>query len=101
MNKNLVLVMLLGLIVLILSGCSSPNAVNIKLPAIFNDHMVVQRNAEIPIWGKADPGGIIAVEFANQKKQTKVDADGNWHVELNPVKAGGPYEMKITGAETK
>lgn len=70
---------------------------NVTLPYVFSDGMVLQRDRAIPIWGKADPGERITVEFKNQKLSTFADASGNWKVSLNKEKHGGPYRLKITG----
>ncbi|MDF7824594.1 sialate O-acetylesterase [Pontiellaceae bacterium B12227] len=59
----------------------------VSLPNIFSDHMILQRNQENPVWGKADPGEKVTVEFAGQKKSTVADADGKWKVLLDPMSA--------------
>ena len=48
----------------------------VKLPSIFTDHMVLQRDKAVPVWGKAAPGEEVVVEFAGQKKTAKADASG-------------------------
>ncbi len=101
MLKKSNLALLIIFFISILSNCSTPNATNIEMSAVFNDHMVLQRNIEIPVWGTGNPGGIICVEFAGQKKKSKVNTDGNWNVILDPVEAGGPYKMSIIGSNTK
>jgi sialate O-acetylesterase len=92
----------IGIITLILIGCGAPepDAENISLPAIFSDHAVIQRDAKIPVWGTADPGGIVRVELANKGGTATVDDNGKWMVQLPPLKAGGPYEMYIIGNDT-
>ncbi len=72
---------------------------NVHLPAIFGDHMVLQRNAMVTIWGKADPMEAITVKttFSNQQAVTAADSNGNWQVKLNTKDAGGPYEVSIKG----
>ncbi|MCY2951412.1 MAG: hypothetical protein NTU53_05470 [Planctomycetota bacterium] len=67
-----------------------------KLPAIFGDNMVLQQGKTIPVWGSADAGQRVGVEFARQRKTATTGVDGKWMVKLDPVKAGGPYEMKVT-----
>lgn len=67
----------------------------VKLPAIFNDHMILQREAKVPVWGTAQPGELIRVELAGKNAKTVVAADGKWKVHLPSMKAGGPYLMKI------
>lgn len=50
----------------------------VRLPSIFADHMVLQRDAAVPVWGWAEPGEKVTVEFAGQKKTTAADAAGKW-----------------------
>lgn len=70
----------------------------VKPSSLFCDHMVLQRNAKIPVWGTANPGEKITVEFFKRKKSTKADKNGNWKVKLNKLSAGGPYSIKIKGS---
>ncbi len=67
------------------------------LPKFFSDHMILQRDLPIKIWGKADKGETVIVSFNNQNLSTKADRKGDWSIELDAMKAGGPYEMKISG----
>ena len=62
-------------------------AVELVLPTVFSDHMVLQREQSVPVWGKADPNAVVTVEFAGQKKTTTADQGGNWMVKLDPLKA--------------
>jgi len=59
----------------------------LKLASIFSDHMVLQREKPVPIWGWANAGDKITVEFANQKKNTTADINGKWQVELDALTA--------------
>ncbi|MCK5852695.1 sialate O-acetylesterase [bacterium] len=59
----------------------------IVLPSIFSDNMVLQRDMEIPVWGKANPLSKITVSFHGQKKITTADKEGNWKLYLSPVSA--------------
>ncbi|MBK7979150.1 MAG: 9-O-acetylesterase [Ignavibacteriae bacterium] len=79
---------------------SNPPAKNIKLNPLFTDNMILQQNKTITIWGKAEPGGKIIIKLLNQEKQTISDVTGNWKVNLEPINAGGPYEIKIIGEQT-
>lgn len=68
----------------------------IKLPAVFADHMVLQRDAAVPVWGWAAAGEVVAVEFAGQKKTATADANGKWLVKLDPLPASAEArEMKV------
>ena len=63
---------------------------------LFGDHCVLQRGKKVPVWGKADPGATVTVEFAGQKKQAKADGEGRWRVDLDPLAAScEPREMHI------
>jgi sialate O-acetylesterase len=72
----------------------------VKLPEIFNDNMVLQREIKVPIWGWAEPGEKVAVEIAGQKVETVADKDGKWKLKLEPLKAGTNLEMVVTGKNT-
>ncbi|HEY3417272.1 MAG TPA: sialate O-acetylesterase, partial [Armatimonadota bacterium] len=69
-----------------------------KLPAIFADHMVLQRNLPIKVWGWAKAGEAIAVTMAGQTARATTGTDGCWQAALPPLEAGGPYEMTVQGA---
>ena len=58
--------------------------------------MVLQRDQENPVWGKADPGEKVTIEFAGQKKATKADSDGKWSGgTLYDSKGGRTVKSKI------
>lgn len=73
---------------------------DVKLPAVVGDHMVLQRDLPLPIWGWADPGEEVTVTFGENKASTKADEAGKWQVKLPALKAGGPLEMTIQGKNT-
>lgn len=58
-----------------------------RLPPILSDHMVLQREMKVPIWGEADPAERITVTFAGQTHATIAGADGKWRVDLEPMPA--------------
>ena len=68
----------------------------VKPARIFGDHMVLQRNQPVPVWGTARKGENVTVSFNNQKVSAQADAKGNWKVVLQPMKEGGPYVMEIS-----
>lgn len=65
------------------------------LPAIFSDHMVLQRDQPNPVWGSADPGQTVTVSIAAQDHTAQADSAGNWRVKLSPLPAGGPHELAV------
>jgi len=84
-------------IVFILLIFSMVTTANVKMPLLFSDGMVVQRNKEIPIWGFADANEKVEVHFNKQIVKTQADKNGKWMLKLNPEKAGGPFELIIIG----
>jgi sialate O-acetylesterase len=67
----------------------------VKLPQLIKDSMVLQREANVKIWGWASPKEKIELSFLKKKYRTSADAKGNWMITFSPMKAGGPYTMKI------
>lgn len=59
----------------------------LQLGAPFSDHMVLQCDKPIPVWGKADPGETVTVSFASQNKTTLANDNGEWRVRLDPMPA--------------
>lgn len=74
----------------------------IKLPSIFGDHMVLQRQTEAAIWGKAAVGKAVRVTTSWDKKSytAKADNDGDWKLKVKTPEAGGPYEIVISDGST-
>lgn len=72
----------------------------IRLPAIISDHMVLQQDALVPIWGWSDPGEHVAVEIAGKSKTTRADTNGQWKVVLERLKPGVPLTLTIRGKNT-
>jgi sialate O-acetylesterase len=69
---------------------------------LFADHMVLQRQMPVPVWGTGAPGEAITVRFAGQSKGTTADGKGQWRVRLDPMEAQAkPAELTIQGAETR
>lgn len=87
-------------ILLILLFSQSVLKSEIRLPKLISDGMVLQRNAEVKIWGWAYPGEQVTLVFLEQKHSTKTNASGNWEILLSNLEAGGGFQMKITGENT-
>ncbi len=67
----------------------------LALPKLISDGMVLQRDADVRIWGWAEPGESITVEFIDKQYSTEATPEGNWEVILQNLKAGGPFDMEI------
>ncbi len=82
--------------------CINQALADVRLPRIFDSHMVLQRNKPIPVWGWADAGEKITVELSGsgintQLKTVKAGKDGKWILRLNAAEAGGPYRLVVRG----
>jgi sialate O-acetylesterase len=69
----------------------------VKLPAIFSDHMVLQREQPLPVWGWDEPGKEVTVTLGDAKATAQADASGKWMVKLPAMKAGGPLTLTVAG----
>jgi len=74
----------------------------VRLPSIFGDHMVLQQNTRVRIWGWADVMEELTVtsSWDSATYATKGDSYANWHVDLTTPASGGPYEITIKGSNT-
>lgn len=67
---------------------------------VFTDHMVLQRNALVKIWGEAKSGSLVEVRFAGQLWKIKA-AKGKWQATLKTGEAGGPYKLEVINGNNK
>jgi sialate O-acetylesterase len=93
MRALLFLLMLLGLS----WSLGSPVLADVKVCPLFCDNAVVQREKPIAVWGTSDPGEVIIVRLDTNTKIVTADKKGAWGVQLDPMKAGGPFELTIKG----
>ncbi len=90
-------VLVAGLLVVLFS----PASAEVRLPALFGDNMVLQRDVKVPVWGAAEPGERVTVRFVGRKVSTTADKKGNWMVRLKPLVAvRGPADMTVSGTNT-
>src|SRR5450432_963351 len=83
-----------------LAAAASALDAAVKLPAIISDHMVLQQGTPVRIWGTADPGEAVRVDFQGQTVSTKAAENGKWSAWLQPLAAAGPLEMTIAASNT-
>lgn len=76
---------------------ASVSRADVSLPALFGDHMVLQREVPANIWGQAAPGENISLSVNNQTVRVVSGDDGRWQTQLPVQKAGGPFDLTITG----
>jgi sialidase-1 len=67
-----------------------------SIAKVFTDHMVLQRERQIPVWGTAGPGSSIDVSFGDQQQNTTAGPAGNWQVVLDPLPASTtPVDLTV------
>lgn len=70
-----------------------------RLSQFFSDHMVLQRDVSLPVWGWAQPNCEVVVRLAGQTARTHADRERRWRVMLATLPAGGPHELSITSGD--
>lgn len=73
----------------------------LRLPAIYSDGMVLQRDTPLLIHGTANAEEEVKVQIEKQTAKTTAGKDGLWEVELKPPKAGGPYSLIVSTKKEK
>lgn len=82
--------------ILVLSAFSA-FAGQLTLPTVFSDHMVLQRDQPVPVWGTADAGSTVTVTFADQKKSAVADSSKHWKIVLDPMPASSkPRKLMVS-----
>lgn len=87
-------------IALLLFLTTSGFAGDLTLPAIFSDHMVLQQDQPVPVWGWTAAGTEVTVSINGQTKTAKADANGKWMLRLDPLKGKDPATLTVKGPET-
>lgn len=72
----------------------------VRLPNLFSDHMVLQRDTPLHIWGWSGPGEEVTVAFREQHATARSNDIGQWSVYLAPESAGGPYQLTVRSTNT-
>jgi sialate O-acetylesterase len=88
-NSKLKYLVLFFFLIPVISYCQ------VRLPKLVSDGMVLQRDANVRIWGWASSGEKIAIQFIGSTYNTTANSNGDWEVMLPQLKAGGPYVMQI------
>ena len=84
---------------LLLTGTLTAPA-EVRLPNVFGDHMVLQRDKEVVVWGWAETGEKVIVKFAGQSHATTAGQDGKWRVELDQLAASFEgRELQVSAGE--
>lgn len=74
---------------------------DVRLPAVLNSHMVLQRDQPLPVWGWADAGEKVTVSIGDHTAKATADDKGKWSVTLPAMKADGKsHSIKVAGNNT-
>ena len=82
----------------------------IRLPRLFSDGMVLQRNMEVPVWGWSEPGKTVSICLLPAEGKTKknpatytaiADATGKWQLRLPAMRPAGPLSLQVSSEEEK
>lgn len=101
-KKNLTILTISGLLLIILILFPGVLKAEVKLPAIFGDHMVLQQQTDAAIWGNATAGKQVKVQTSWDRKSYSAQADskGNWKLKVKTPVAGGPFDITISDGQT-
>lgn len=84
--------------ILLFCSLSSSLFATVKPAAIFSDHMVLQQEKPVHVWGIASAGEKVTVSFAGQSQSVNASPSGSWRITLTPMPASAESrEMRISG----
>jgi sialate O-acetylesterase len=86
--------------VVLVSMTASMGRGDVQVSRAFGNHMVLQRDMPVPVWGTAAAGEKVTVEFGGQETTTTADKDGKWTVKLDPLSVGEPASLTVRGNNT-
>ena len=73
---------------------------DVTVNRVFSDHMVLQRDRDVPVWGRADPKEKVSVAFGRHSVSATADANGRWEAKLPAMKWNAtPQELVVRGAK--
>jgi len=79
--------------------CHMTVSAQLRLPSLVADHMVLQRDVKIPVWGWAAAGEPIQITFKNKTYTAVANQQGKWELSLAPSVAAGPFELLVKGTK--
>ena len=80
--------------------CAPVCLAKLELAVPFTDNMILQRDSKVPVWGWSKPGTRVTVRFAGQNKSAVTNANGEWMIRLDSLKASREErEMVITNGQ--
>lgn len=83
----------LAVCLVFVSICASAE---LRMPSIFGDHMVIQQDQGIQVWGWADSGTNVSVNLSTRSATTQADETGRWSAKLAALKDAGPHTLTVS-----
>jgi sialate O-acetylesterase len=99
MPSRLIDLLRLGVCVLLVVASLAASETALSLHGIFSDHMVLQRDLPLPVWGRAQPGATITVELDGSQASATADGEGRWRATLPAHAVGGPFVLSVRAGE--
>ena len=95
MNQNHLLILFVSLLVAV------PSQAKVKLPALYSDNMVLQRNSSPEFRGEATPGKVVTLttSWDSVSYRTTASESGTWRLTIRTPEAGGPYSITVSDGE--
>ncbi len=87
-------------LVALMTAVGASARADVKLASYFGDHMVLQRDREVCLWGTGDTNTSVTVSLRSQSLSTTVGTDSRWQLQLKPMPAGGPFELKVASGSS-
>src|SRR4051812_18741464 len=87
---------------ILIAACCAAGAAEGDRPflhRLFSDHVVLQRDLKLPIWGWTEPGKQVTVAIGGVSANATSDADGRWQATIGPFPAGGPHVIAVSGPQ--
>jgi len=83
----------------VVAGLSPFVHADVRLPAVISEHLVLQRESTVPLWGWAEPGERVTVTagWSGEVVRTRADRGGEWRIEVKTGAAGGPHTLSFQG----
>ena len=93
--KKVFLFSLLSIFAFVSPIFAQANPPTLELAPAFSEHMVLQQQMPVPVWGWGTPGKKVLIKIQGKSVKTTVQKDGIWHATLPPLKAGGSFEFSV------
>lgn len=83
-------------ILMVATLAATPVTAEVTVSNLFTDHMVLQRDVPVVVWGNASAAEQVSIVLAGKTETTEADDDGRWQAQLPPLSVGsGPHTLVI------